>query len=64
MRWFEKLKVDEVSFDAAEKDICFNAKDAFGKCSNVCFIVLRFTEDENTNEWEKWKVAYAPASHK
>ena len=62
MSRFEKIRVDEVSIDDAEDDICFNAKDAFEECTNVCLFRLRFTEDENTNEWEKRKVEYTPAS--
>ena len=62
MSRFEKFRVDEVSIDDAEEDICFNAKDAFEECTNVCLFGLRFTEDENTNEWEKRKVEYTPAS--
>ena len=45
---FEKFKLDEISIDEAEDDICFNAKDSFEDSWMVSLIGLRFTEDENT----------------
>ena len=62
MSRFEKFKVDEVSIGEAEDDICFNAKEAFEDSSIVSLIGLRYTEDENTNDWEKRKLDYSPAS--
>ena len=53
MSRFEKFKVDDVSIGEAEDDICFNAKEAFEDSSIVSLIGLRYTEDENTNEWKK-----------
>ena len=53
MSRFEKFKVDEVSIGEAEDDICFNAKEAFEDSSIVSLIGLRYTEDENTNDWKK-----------
>ena len=49
---FEKFKVDEISIDEAEDDICFNAKDAFDSSPLKCLIGLRYTKDENTIEWK------------
>ena len=46
MSRFEKFKVD---------DTCFNAKDCFEDSRVISLIGLRYTEDENTNEWEKRK---------
>ena len=62
MSRFEKFRVDEISIDEAEDDICFNAKDCFDQSSTVSLIGLRYTEDENTNEWEKRKLEYSPVS--
>ena len=59
---FEKFKVDEISIDEAEDDICFNAKDEFDSSPLVSLIGLRYTEDENTIEWGKRKVEYTPAT--
>ena len=38
---FEKFKVDEVSIDEAEDDICFNAKDVFDESRIVSLIGLK-----------------------
>ena len=46
----EKFKVDEVSIDEVEDDICFNAKDVFEKYLLVNLIGLKYTEDESTKE--------------
>ena len=62
MSRFKKFRVDEISIDEAEDDICFNAKDCFDQSSTVSLIGLRYTEDENTNEWEKRKLEYSPVS--
>ena len=40
---FEKIKVDEVSIDEAEDDICFNAKDIFDESKVVSLIGLKYT---------------------
>ena len=40
---FEKFKVDEVSIDEAEDDICFNAKDIFDESKVVSLIGLKYT---------------------
>jgi len=53
MSRFEKFKVDEVSIEDAEDDICFNAKDVFDESRVVSLIGLKYTEDEGTIEWEK-----------
>ena len=63
MSRFEKFKVDEISIDDAEDDICFNAKEYFEESPMMSLIGLRFTEDESTIEWEKRKVEYSPAGH-
>ena len=55
MSRFEKFKVDEISIDEAEDDICFNAQDMFEGSSCVGLNGLKYTEDENTVEWEKGK---------
>ena len=55
MSRFEKFKVDEISIDKAEDDICFNAKDCFEDCRVIHLMGLRYMEDENTNKWEKKK---------
>ena len=54
--------MDEISINEAEDDICFYAKDAFDLSPFVSLIGLRYTEDENTIEWEKRKVEYTPAT--
>ena len=59
---FEKFKVDAISIDEAEDDICFNAKEHFDESPMVSLIGLRYTEDKNTIEWEKRRVKYSPAS--
>ena len=61
MSRFEKFKVDEISIDEAEDDICFNAKECFEDSWVISLIGLRYTEDENTNEWGKRKLEYTPA---
>jgi len=61
MSRFEKFKVDEISIDDAEDDICFNAKEHFEDSPMMSLIGLRFTEDESTIDWEKRKVEYSPA---
>ena len=48
----------EISINKAEDDICFYAKDAFDSSPLVSLIGLRYTEDENTIEWEKRKECY------
>ena len=58
MSRFEKFKVDEVSIEDAEDDICFNAKDVFDESRVVSLIGLKYTEDEGTTEWEKRKECY------
>ena len=63
MSRFENFKVDEISIDDAEADICFNAKEHFEESPMMSLIGLRFTEDESTIEWEKRKVEYSPAGH-
>jgi hypothetical protein len=55
---FEKFKVDEVSIDEAEDDICFNAKYIFDESKVVSLIGLKYTDDENTVSWEKRKEKY------
>ena len=60
MSRFEKFRVDEISIDEAEGYICFNAKDCFDQSSTVSLIGLRYTEDENTNEWDgSWNTLLA-----
>ena len=61
MSRFEKFKVDEISIDEAEDDICFYSKDCFDDSRVISLVGLIYTEDENTNEWEKRKLEYAPA---
>ena len=56
MSSFENFKVDEISFNKTEADICFNAKHCFEDSRVVHLIGQKFTEDENTNEWEKTKL--------
>ena len=41
MSRFEKFKVDKISIDEAEDDICFNAKDCFDDSWVVSLIRLR-----------------------
>ena len=60
MSRFEKFKVDEISIDEAKDDICFNAQDMFEGSSCVGLNGLKYTEDENTVEWEKRKEGYNP----
>ena len=60
MSRFEKFRVDEISIDKAEEDICFNPK-YFDQSSTVILIGLGHTEDEN-NEWEKRKLDSSPVS--
>jgi len=55
MSRFEKFRVDEVSIDDAEDDICFNAKDAFEECTNVCLFGLRFPEDKTQMNGKRGK---------
>ena len=50
MRRFEKFKMDEISINEVEDDICLNAKDCFDESLSVSLIGLRYTEDENTIE--------------
>ena len=57
MSRFEKFKVDEVSIEDAEDDICFNAKDVFDEFRVVSLIGLKYTEDEGTTEWKKGRNA-------
>ena len=57
MRRFEKFKVDEVSIEDAEDDICFNAKDVFDEFCVVSLTGLKYTEDEGTTEWKKGRNA-------
>ena len=57
MSRFEKFKVDEVSIEDAEDDICFNAKDVFDESRVVSLIGLKYTEDEGTTEWKKGRNA-------
>ena len=45
MSRFEKFKVDEVSIDEAEDDICFNAQDRFQGASCVGLNRLKYTTD-------------------
>ena len=52
MSRFDKFKVDEVSIEDAEDDICFNSKDIFDESRFVSLIGLKYTEDESTIEWE------------
>ena len=52
---FEKFKVDEILIDKSEDDICFNAQDMFEGSSCIGLNGLKYTEDENTVEWEKRK---------
>ena len=58
MSRFEKFKVDEISIDDAEDDICFNAKEHFEDSPMMSLIRLRFTEDESTIDGrkEKWSI--------
>ena len=58
MSRFEKFKVDEISIDEAEDDICFNAQDMVEGSSCIGLNGLKYTEDENTVEWEKRKEGY------
>ena len=51
MSRFKKFKVDEISIDGAEDDICFNTKEHFEESPMMSLIGLRFTEDESTIEW-------------
>ena len=51
----------KISIDEAEDDICFNAKEQFEDSRVISLIGLRYTEDDNTNEWEKRKLEYTPA---
>ena len=44
------------------KSQLMNAKDHFDQSPSVYLVGLRFTEDENTNEWEKRKMDYVPVS--
>ena len=60
MSRFERFKVDEVSIDEAEDDICFNAQDMFEGSSCFGLNGLKYTEDESTVEWEKRKEGYTP----
>ena len=57
MSRFEKFKVDEVSIEDAEDDICFNAKDVFDEFRVVSLIGLKYTEDEGTTEGKKGRNA-------
>ena len=41
MSRLEKLRVDEISIDKAEDDICFNAKDCFDQSSTGSLMGLR-----------------------
>ena len=50
MSRFEKFKVDEMSIDKAEDDICFNAQDMFEGSSSIGLNGLKYTEDESTVE--------------
>ena len=61
MSRFENFKVDEISIDDAEDDICFHAKEHFEDSPMMSLIRLRFTEDESTVNWEKRKMEYSPA---
>ena len=61
MSRFENFKVSEISNDEAADDMCFNVKDCFEDSGVIRRIGLWYTEDENTNEWEKRKVEYTPA---
>ena len=54
--------MDEISLNEAEDAICFYTKDAFDSSPLVSLFWLRYTEDENTIEWEKRKVEYTPAT--
>ena len=63
MSRFEKFKVDEISIGEAD-DFCINAKDTFEDSAVVSLIGLRYTEDENTNEWGKRKLEYLISSNK
>ena len=52
MSRFEKFKVNKISIDKAEDDICFNAQDHFEE-SNACNLLgLKFIEDEGTMDWK------------
>ena len=53
MSRFKKLKVDEISIDEAEDDICFNAQDKFEGSSCIDLNRLKYTKDENTVEGKK-----------
>ena len=57
MSRFERFKVDEVSIDEAEDNICFNAQEG---SSYIGLNGLKYTEDEITVEWEKRKEGYTP----
>ena len=52
MSRFEQFKVDEVSIEFAEDDICFNAKDIFNEPCVESLLGLKYMEDEGTIEWE------------
>jgi len=54
--------MDEISINEAEDGICFYTKDAFDSSPLASLFGLRYTEDENTIEWEKRKVEYTPAT--
>ena len=58
MSRFEKFKVDEISIEDAEDDICFNSKDVFDESRVVSLIGLKYTEDESTVDWEKRRESY------
>ena len=45
MSRFEKFKVDEVSIEKAEDDICFNAQDLFEGASDISLNGLKNTKD-------------------
>ena len=53
MSRFEKLKVDEISIDEAEDDICFNVQDKFEGSLCIGLNGLKYTKDENTVEGKK-----------
>ena len=57
---FENFKVDEVSIDKADDNICFNAQDMFEVASAKSLNGLKYTEDESIFEWEKRKERYTP----
>ena len=54
--------MDEISLNEAEDGICFYTKDAFDSSPLASLFGLRYTEDENTIEWERRKVEYTPAT--